>query len=60
MNENNLDHKPAGISKEKTTLYVLIRGPSYGSLDFEAREAIRTGIREKIRYKKMLFLQAIL
>jgi len=36
----NPDHKPASKSKEKTTHYVLIRGPLYGSLDFAAREAI--------------------
>lgn len=32
---------------KKITHYVLIRGPSYGSLGFEAREEIRTNIREE-------------
>jgi hypothetical protein len=54
---NNPDHNPAGKSKEKTTHYVLIRGPSYGSLDFDAREAIRTEIRERLEAGGIRFLE---
>jgi hypothetical protein len=54
---NKPDHKSASMSKEITTYYVLIRGPSYGSLNFEAREAIRTGIREKLEAGGIRFLE---
>jgi hypothetical protein len=47
-NRNKPDKKLAGKAKKKTTCYVLIRGASYRSLDFDAREAIRTGIRERL------------
>lgn len=56
-NLKNPDHKQAGISGHKTAHYVLIRGPSYGSLDFEAREAIRTGIRERLEAGGIRFLE---
>jgi hypothetical protein len=56
MNAKNPDYKPAGIPNENTTYYVLIRGPSYGSLDFEAHEAIRTGIRERLEAGGIRFL----
>ena len=56
-NGNKPDHKPAGIYKEKTTHYVLIRGPSYGSLDFEAREDIRTSIRVRLEAGGVRFVE---
>jgi hypothetical protein len=37
--------------------YVLIRVPSYGALDFDARESIRTGIREKLEAEGIRFLE---
>jgi len=56
-NGNNTDLKPASVSKEKTTHYVLIRGTSYGSLDFDARERIRTDIRERLKAGGIRFLE---
>ncbi len=56
-NGNRLDDKSASISEEKTTYYVLIRGPSYGSLGFEAREQIRTEIRERLEAGGIRFLE---
>jgi hypothetical protein len=56
-NGNNPDHKSTSISREKATHYVLIRGPSYGSLDFEARELIRTEIRERLEAGGIRFLE---
>lgn len=37
--------------------YVLIRGPSYRNLDFEAREQVREGIREKLETHGVRFLE---
>jgi hypothetical protein len=37
--------------------YVLIRGPSYGTLTFEDREKIRTEIREKLEAQGIRFLE---
>jgi hypothetical protein len=37
--------------------YVLIRGPSYRNLDFEAREQVREGIREKLETYGVRFLE---
>lgn len=37
--------------------YVLIRGPSYGNLEFEEREKIRTQIREKLEAQGIRFLE---
>jgi hypothetical protein len=37
--------------------YVLIRGESYISLDFEAREEIRDGIRKRLEENGIRFLQ---
>jgi hypothetical protein len=37
--------------------YVLIRGPSYGTLAFEEREKIRTEIREKLEAQGIRFLE---
>jgi hypothetical protein len=54
---NNLDNKSAGISKKKTIHYVVIRGPSYGTLDFEARESIRTEIRERLEAGGIRFVE---
>jgi hypothetical protein len=54
-NVNEHDHESARISKEKTIYYILIRGPSYGSLDFEARESIRAGIRERLEAEGIRF-----
>lgn len=46
------------MPKEKTCkYYVLIRGPSYASLDFEAREAIRTDIRERLETGGIRFVE---
>jgi hypothetical protein len=45
------------MSKEKNTYYILIRGPSYGSLDLEAREDIRTCIRERLEIGGIRFLE---
>ncbi len=56
-NVNIHDHESAGISQEKIIYYVLIRGPYYGSLDFEARENIRTGIREKLEAEGVRFIE---
>ncbi|MBN1627928.1 MAG: hypothetical protein JW944_15520 [Deltaproteobacteria bacterium] len=56
-NGNKPDHGPAGMSGKKTTHYVLIRGPSYSSLGFEAREEIRTGIRERLEAGGIRFLE---
>jgi len=56
-NANRHDHESAGISGEKTIYHVLIRGPSYGSLDFEARENIRTGIRERLEAEGIRFIE---
>ena len=56
-NINRHDHESARISGEKTTYYVLIRGPSYGSLDFEARENIRTEIRERLEAEGIRFIE---
>jgi len=56
-NVNKHDHRSAGIAKEKTIYHVLIRGPSYGSLDFEARENIRTGIRERLEAEGIRFIE---
>jgi len=53
----NHGHKPSGKSKEKIFYYVLILGPSYRSLDFEAREEIRAGIREKLEANGIRFLE---
>ena len=50
-------HITAAISDEKTTHYVLIRGPSYGSLGFEARENIRTEIRKKLEDGGIRFVE---
>jgi hypothetical protein len=55
--EKDLHYSPEGLSKEKTTHYVMIRGPSYGSLEFEAREAIRTGIRERLEANGIRFVE---
>jgi hypothetical protein len=38
-----------------TPYYVLIYGPSYGSLDFDDREEIRTAIREKLEFNGIRF-----
>lgn len=54
---NKPQRKPSDLSGEKTTHYVLIRGPSYGSLDFDAREAIRTEIREKLEANGIRFVE---
>lgn len=56
-NVNRHDHESARISKEKTIYYVLIRGPSYGSLDFDARESIRTEIRERLEAEGIRFIE---
>ncbi len=56
-NINRHDHESARISGEKTTYYVLIRGPSYGSLDFDARENIRTEIRERLEAEGIRFIE---
>ena len=37
--------------------YVLIRGPSYGTLEFEEREKLRTEIREKLEAQSIRFLE---
>ena len=37
--------------------YLLIKGPSYGSLGFEDREEIRTAIREKLEHNGIRFLE---
>jgi hypothetical protein len=37
--------------------YILIRGPSYGTLAFEEREKIRTQIREKLEAQGIRFLE---
>jgi hypothetical protein len=37
--------------------YVLIRGPSYHDLDFEAREQVREKLREKLEGHGVRFLQ---
>jgi hypothetical protein len=37
--------------------YVLIRGSSYGTLEFEEREKIRTAIREKLEAQGIRFLE---
>lgn len=44
------DHNPELIRllDEKIHYYALISGPSYGTLGFEDREEIRTGLREKL------------
>jgi hypothetical protein len=44
----NHDRNPNNILQNKINYYVLIHGPSYGSLDFDDREEIRTAIREKL------------
>lgn len=36
-------------------IYILIRGPSYGSLDFADREEIRVAIREKLELHGIRF-----
>ena len=38
-------------------VYVLIRGPSYRNLDFEAREAVREGLRTQLETHGIRFLQ---
>lgn len=46
------------MSQEKIKrYYVLIRGPSYASLDFDARENIRTEIREKLEANGIRFVE---
>ncbi len=45
------------MSPKKTIHYVVIRGPSYGTLDFEAREDIRTEMREKLEAGGIRFLE---
>ena len=47
----------AYITNEETIYYVLIRGPSYGLLEFEAREAIRTEIRERLETGGIRFVE---
>jgi hypothetical protein len=37
--------------------YVLIKGPSYRNLDFEAREQVREGIRQKLEAHGIRFLE---
>ena len=37
--------------------YVLIRGPSYRNLDFEARERVREDIRTKLEARGLRFLE---
>lgn len=54
---NKHDSSPENVSRQNTTFYILIRGPSYGSLDFEAREAVRTGIREKLEANSIRFIE---
>ncbi|NLD35818.1 MAG: hypothetical protein GX654_03030 [Desulfatiglans sp.] len=44
----NHDKNLNNILQKRTNYYALIRGPSYGSLDFVDREEIRTAIREKL------------
>ena len=43
--------------KKSANYYVLIYGPSYASLDFEAREAIRTDIRERLEAAGIRFVE---
>lgn len=57
MGKNDPDHKPTGISVVKAAHYVLIRGPSYSALGFEAREEIRVGIRERLEAGGIRFLE---
>ncbi len=56
-NPCNHDKKPNSILQEKIHYYVLICGPSYGSLDFVDREEIRTAIREKLESHGIRFLE---
>ena len=37
--------------------YVLIRGPSYRNLDFEAREQVREGLRRRLEKHGIRFLE---
>jgi hypothetical protein len=53
----NYDKNPNGILQEKINYYVLIQGPSYGLLDFDDREEIRTAIREKLESNGIRFLE---
>jgi hypothetical protein len=57
--EKGKDHNPESekASQGNAICYVLIRGPFYGSLDFEAREDIRTSIREKLEAQGIRFLE---
>ena len=57
MNGENPGQKTAGKSGDKTAYYVLIRGPSYLSLEFDAREAIRTGMRERLEAGSVRFVE---
>jgi hypothetical protein len=41
----------------ESTAYVLIRGPSYRGLDFEARERVREGLRDRLASHGVRFLQ---
>lgn len=51
-----MPHNLYGDNDDKK-YYVLIRGPSYGSLDFDDREEIRTAIREKLESHGIRFLE---
>ncbi len=51
-----MPHNLYGDNDDKK-YYVLIRGPSYGSLDFDDREEIRTAIREKLEFNGIRFLE---
>jgi hypothetical protein len=53
----NNDKKQNGKLQKNINYYVLIRGPSYGLLDFEAREEIRTAIRDKLELNGIRFLE---
>jgi len=53
----NHDKNPDIILQKRTNYYVLIRGPSYGSLDFDDRELIRTAIREKLESHGIRFME---
>lgn len=53
----NHDKNPNRILQKRINYYALIRGPSYGSLDFVDREEIRTAIREKLESHGIRFLE---
>ena len=54
---NKSDHESACMPMKKIVHYVLIRGPSYGSLEFDAREAIRKEIRERLEANSIRFVE---